>query len=74
MLTSEQLINLAQRDLRKAKRAYDYNYGRPNCPDREKQDLLNNIEYRRLQLRLIEAYVRVSDRKKEQEEDEELCS
>ena len=64
MLTPEQLIKLAQRDLRKAKRACDFNYGRPNCPDSEQRDLLNNIEYRRLQLRLIEAYVRVNDRKK----------
>ena len=75
MLTSEQLIKFAKRDYRKARRAYEYSYGKLNCTLTEKQDLINNIEYRRLQLRLIEAYVRVMDRKKEQvQEDEELRS
>lgn len=63
MLSPEQLLHLARRDLRKAERAYTYCYARPNCPEREQQDLLNNVEYRRFQLRLAEAYVTAYDKK-----------
>ena len=62
MLNSEQLLTIAKRDVKKSQRAYDYNYDRLNCPEDEKENLKNNLEYRKFVLRIIEKYVEVMKR------------
>lgn len=44
-ITKERIIEIAERNLRKAKRALECNYNRQGITEIERENLSNNVEY-----------------------------
>lgn len=52
-MTKEKLIMITERNLKKAKIAYEHNYNRSGITEQEVENLRNNIEYNQTILNLI---------------------
>ena len=52
-LTKGQMIAIATRNLRKAQYAFQHNYNRAGITEREKENLMNNVEYNQIVFDLI---------------------
>ena len=44
-MQKEQMLKIAERNLRKAKFSYQNNYNRPGVTEQERENLSNNVEY-----------------------------
>jgi hypothetical protein len=53
MMTKAQLITIAERNVKKAERAYGYNINRVGITEQEKENLTNNVEYSKIVRDLI---------------------
>lgn len=56
-MNKEKMLQMAERNLRKAKIALEHNFGRNGITETEKQNLTNNVEYAQKVYDLITNYV-----------------
>ena len=54
-LSKDQILGIAERQVKKAAKAYENNFNRPGATDREKENLVANKEYTRIVFELINA-------------------
>ena len=47
-MSNEQLLHMAERNLKKAEKAYRHNYNRPGATETERQNLIDNIEFAKI--------------------------
>ena len=52
-MTKEKMMQMAERNLSRAKRSVDYNYNRPGITEIERENLLNNAEFAKIVCELI---------------------
>jgi len=57
-MKTEKIIQIAERNLNKAKRALDCNYNRQGITEIERENLSNNVEYAEIVYELIKINIR----------------
>lgn len=57
-MKAEKIIQIAERNLNKAKRALDCNYNRQGITEIERENLSNNVEYAEIVYELIKINIR----------------
>lgn len=53
-MTKEKALKIAERNLKKAEMTYKHNYNRQGVTEQEKENIVNNLEYAKFVLDMIE--------------------
>ena len=53
-MSKDKMMQMAERNLSKAKKAFDNNYNRQGVTESERENLLNNVEYAQTVYNLLE--------------------
>lgn len=60
-MTTETILQIAERNMNKAQIAMNNNYDRKGITEQEKENLTNNVEYTQIVYDLISRYVKYLD-------------
>jgi hypothetical protein len=61
LMTTETILQIAERNMNKAQIAMNNNYDRKGITEQEKENLTNNVEYTQIVYDLISRYVKYLD-------------